>query len=168
MPIHSFAPLVDARTRILILGSMPSVKSLAASRYYVHPQNAFWKVLYGLQGDQTPQDFDARYQYVLEQGFGLWDVAASCEREGSADDAMREVVPNDIPTLLVQYPGIQVIGINGGKAWTLFQKHCWKALPRDIPVVRLPSTSPAYTLKPEAKLALWHEALAPWLKKEKP
>ena len=64
--------------------------------------------------------------------------------------------------------GIQVIGINGGKAWTLFQKHCWKALPRDIPVVRLPPTSPAYTLKPEAKLALWHEALAPWLKKEKP
>ena len=154
--IYSYPPIVDENCAALILGTMPSVKSLEDGFYYAHPRNAFWPILADIFGEEKPVTIEEKKSLLLRHHIALWDTAASCVREGSLDSAMRDVALNDIAGLLSRYPRLEKIFVNGGEAERLLRR----ALPHPpIPVVRLPSTSPAYTMSYEKKLAAWREAL---------
>ena len=156
--IHSFPPVIDGGCRTLILGTMPSVKSLEAAFYYAHPRNAFWPIMARLLGETVPETIDEKKALLLRHGAALWDTAASCEREGSLDAAMRDVVLNDVGALLEKYPHIDRIVLNGGAAFKLFSK--MRIERAGLEAVRLPSTSPACTLPFEKKLEAWQRAFA--------
>ena len=97
---HTFAPVYDNHSRVLVLGSFPSVKSREQGFYYGHPQNRFWKVLSAVFSSPVPQSIDEKKKLLLDNGVALWDVAQSCEINGSSDSSMKNVRPNDIYTLL--------------------------------------------------------------------
>ena len=156
MICRSFAPVFDPAARVLIVGSMPSVKSLAQAQYYAHPRNAFWPILFDVFGETPTSDYERKKALIRAHGLALWDAAACCEREGSLDSAMRGVVFNDFPSLYARCPGIEAVLCNGGTAHALFLRSGFAG---DRTVVRLPSTSPAYTLPYAKKLAAWSEAL---------
>ena len=137
---HPFAPVVDQRCRVLVLGSFPSVKSREITFYYGHPQNRFWRVLAAVYGEAVPQKTQEKRAFVLRHGIALWDVISRCEIAGSADSSIRGAIPNDLPALLADYPQIKSIVLNGKTAEKVYWKY-WKALP--LPVYTLPSTSPA-------------------------
>ena len=138
---HDFVPVYDSRSRILILGTLPSVKSRESNFYYGHPQNRFWKVVAALTGSSVPVTVETKKQMLLDSGIGVWDVIASCTIEGSSDSSIKDVVPNDIAGLLAD-SSIEAVFCNGGKAYELYVKYCEKmqGAPRAI---KLPSTSPA-------------------------
>lgn len=134
---HPFEPVFDAHSRILILGSFPSVRSRETGFYYGHPQNRFWPLMARLfQQPHIPQSTEERRALVLVHGVALWDVIDSCEITGSSDASIRNALVNDIPGLLSRTQ-IQHIFCNGKQAFSLFQKHF------DLPVTLLPSTSAA-------------------------
>lgn len=134
---HPFEPVYNAQSRILILGSFPSVRSREIGFYYGHPQNRFWPLMARLfQQPRIPQSTEERRALVLAHGVALWDVIDSCQITGSSDASIRNAVVNDIPGLLSRTQ-IQHIFCNGKQAFTLFQKHF------DLPVTLLPSTSAA-------------------------
>lgn len=149
-----FAP--DAR--MLIVGSMPSVKSLADAQYYAHPRNAFWPIMFDVFSVERSGDYEKKKALIREHGLALWDVAAVCEREGSLDSAMRDIAFNDFASLYAQCPNIRTVLCNGGTAHALFLR---SGAAGDRRVVRMPSTSPAYTMAYEKKLSCWREALEP-------
>lgn len=137
---HDFEPVWDEHSRILILGSLPSVKSREQGFYYGHPQNRFWRVLAAVTKEPVPQTIEEKRAFLLRQGIAVWDVIASCEIEGSSDSTIRDVVPADI-TGLLRKSGITKVYVNGGKAAELYAKYI---LPQTgIKAVKLPSTSPA-------------------------
>lgn len=147
MIVHSFPPIIDQRSRLLILGSMPGKASLRMHQYYGNPRNFFWPILYALYADRQPDDaYDKRLAFALENGIALWDAIAACEREGSLDADIRDAVPNDIPALLRQHPQITAVVCNGGKSYAELRKHYGRAPElADRTVLRLPSTSPVPT-----------------------
>lgn len=150
-----FAPVVDARTRLLILGSLPGEKSLAHGQYYAHPQNRFWMLLGEvLQIELHSLAYDERLATLLARGVGLWDVVAQAQRIGSLDSNIRERDDNDLPALLAHYPAIATIAFNGGTALKLGMKVLGGEASR-YRIVALPSSSPAYTLAYADKLAQW-------------
>ena len=158
--IDAFPPVAREDARVLILGSMPSVESLRQGFYYGHPRNAFWRILAEVFEAPLPRDVPAKRALLADNGVALWDVLQSCEREGSLDSAIRDPRPNDFAALFAACPGIQRVLFNGGIARTLFQRHCSAYLQgRDW--AQMPSTSPAYTLSYERKLAQWRAALKP-------
>lgn len=166
--VHSMPPVVGADSRILVLGSMPGIASLAASRYYGHPRNHFWPILYRLHGDDTPDaSYEDRLRYALSHGFALWDTIASCLREGSLDADIEDLVPSDIPGLLRTFPGIAVLVCNGAKSYDTLRRHYGdSAEVKARTVLKLPSTSPIPTRQHkglEEKVEAWREALAPYL-----
>ena len=114
--IYSFPPVIDAGCHTLILGTMPSVKSLEGAFYYAHPRNAFWPVMARVLGEDAPDRIEDKKAMLLRHGVALWDTAASCEREGSLDAAMKDVILNDVGALLDMYPRIGRIFLNGGEA----------------------------------------------------
>lgn len=137
---HTLPPLYDARSRVLILGTMPSPKSREAGFYYAHPQNRFWPVLSAVLGEPLPADTEGRRAMCLRHGVALWDVLRTCEIEGAADAAIREPEPNDIGWLLGQAE-IRAVFATGAKAAELYRR---LVLPQTgVPICRLPSTSPA-------------------------
>lgn len=140
MPTHTIPPVFDADCRTLILGSFPSVKSRETAFFYGHPQNRFWKVLAAVFGEAVPQTVNEKTALLLRHHIALWDVAASCEIDGSSDASMRQVVPNDLSPIL-QTASIERIFTNGGTAHRLYQKLIFPET--DIPDIPLPSTSPA-------------------------
>lgn len=151
----SFPPVVDAGCRVLVLGSMPGVASLRASQYYAHPQNAFWRVLYALWECGAPGDaYEKRLSLALDHRVAIWDVAMRCEREGSSDAAMREVVVNDFARFFEDNPRIHTVFFNGRQAHSLFERLAGGAAGKR-PRVLLPSTSPAHTMPFVEKLAAW-------------
>ena len=156
--IRAFGPVEPPDARILILGSMPSVQSLDQGFYYAHPRNAFWRILAEVYAEPFPPDIPARVALLERYGLALWDALQSCEREGSLDSAIRSPQPNDIAALLARCPRISRVLFNGGTAHRLFMKYNRDAL-AGREWVQLPSTSPAYTLNYERKLALWRDAL---------
>ena len=156
--IYSFPPVIDEGCHTLILGTMPSVKSLEAAFYYAHPRNAFWPVMARVLGEDTPDMIEDKRAMLLRHGVALWDTAASCEREGSLDAAMKGVRLNDVGALLDRYPRIERIFLNGGEAFRLFSKMNIERA--GLYIERLPSTSPAYTLPFEKKLEAWRRAFA--------
>lgn len=150
-------PVLDANTRLLVLGSFPGVASLRAQRYYGHPQNAFWKILGTLWSqDLMAMPYAERVTAALAHRLGLWDVYAACEREGSLDTAIRAGELNDFAGLRQRCPQLQAIAHNGGESF----KHARHTLALGLPVHRLPSTSPANaSWSFERKLAAWAEVL---------
>ena len=165
MTHQSFNYIANAKSRILILGSMPGEKSLAAQQYYAHPQNAFWKIMQTITNIPFDADYQRRTAGLLAKGIALWDVLASCQREGSLDSNIEasSIQINDFQRLFEQLPQLKLIALNGGKAFQLFERHIVKAglLPSKIDYAKLPSTSPAYaSLRPEHKAKLWHQQLA--------
>ena len=156
--IIAFEPVTPPGARVLILGSMPSVESLNQGFYYAHPRNAFWSILAQVFGEPFPEDIPGRVALLERHGIALWDVLQSCEREGSLDSAIRRPEPNDFEGLFRRCPGIRRILLNGGTAERLFMK--WgKPFTEGRELIKLPSTSPAYTLPYERKLAQWRQAL---------
>ena len=153
--IHGYPPVADEHSRVLILGSMPSVRSLETGFYYGHKQNAFWRILSDVFSEPLPATIDEKISLLLRNGVALWDVIASCERDGSLDSAIRGAVVNDFQPFFESHPGIRAVLVNGGTAYSLFPAH----LAGNREVLRLPSTSPAYTLPYAQKLAAWKDAL---------
>ena len=143
--IHTIPPVYDGRSRVLVLGSMPSPASRAAAFYYGHPQNRFWRVmeqLYGLPDHALVQN-DARRAFLLDAGIALWDVLASCTIAGASDASIADPVPNDLAPLLDAAP-IQAVFTTGGTATRLCRRFFGPLLQeRGIRHVGLPSTSPA-------------------------
>lgn len=139
----SFAPLVDSECRVLILGSMPGVKSLSMQEYYAHSQNRFWKLLAQLLGEPLPTNYVEKCAMLLRHHIALWDTLGYCEREGSLDSDIKNEQPNAICELLVDNPNIKAVFCNGGKAQAAFKRYFAKKLPRQLNIYYFHSTSPA-------------------------
>ncbi len=137
---HTFEPVFDSNSRILILGTFPSVKSRESGFYYGHPQNRFWRVTAQLFSQPVPCSIEEKKRLLLQSRVALWDVAASCEIEGSSDSSMTRVVPNDIPKLLSESEITHVFA-NGKKAAQLYNRLIYPET--GLEIVTLPSTSPA-------------------------
>ena len=160
--LQGLPPVVSAGTRLLVLGSFPGQASLKAQQYYGHPQNHFWKILQVLWPDDplpAREHYAERCTWALAHGLGVWDVYASCEREGSLDSAIRNAEVNDFASLRARCPQLRLIAHNGSESF----KHA-KAVREALgvahfPLVQLPSTSPANaSWSFERKLAAWREA----------
>lgn len=158
--IHSFDPIIDLGSRVLVLGSMPSVKSLAMGEYYAHPTNAFWPIMAGLCGYRLGT-WQEKVAMLTNWHIALWDVAMECTREASSDYSIRNVGFNDIRKLLDDHSGIGHIICNGTVPMQLLKRYDRQlgAEPIGIPVSQLPSTSAANTLAYEEKLQKWHYTL---------
>ena len=141
--LQGLPPLLDANTRLLVLGSFPGVASLRAQQYYGHPQNQFWKIMATLLSTNSAEvlamPYAERAQWLLSQGIGLWDVYAACEREGSLDAHIQNAQPNDLQGLRVRCPRLVAIAHNGAESF----KHAKLTQALGLCVYRLPSTSPA-------------------------
>lgn len=138
--VHPIPPLFDAQSRVLILGSFPSVKSREAQFFYGHPQNRFWKLLALLFDEETPVTVEEKRALVLRHRLALWDTIRSCTVTGSSDSSICNVVPNDLRVIL-QHSCVDRIYCNGATSFRLYQKYI---LPQTgIPAQKLPSTSPA-------------------------
>ena len=140
----SFEPKINKNSKILILGSMPGVKSLEEVQYYAHPQNRFWKVMGELCNDKKlcEKSYEKRISTILKNSFALWDTIKFCERKGSLDSDILNEIPNNIENLLKKYPNIKVICLNGNKSYSAFKKYFPDLLEKYI-CIKLPSTSPA-------------------------
>lgn len=151
--LTGLAPVLAPDTRVLVLGSFPGAASLAAGRYYAHPRNQFWPLISAVVGeDLAALPYGERLVRLLAHRFGLWDVLAGCEREGSLDSAIRKPAANDFERLRTLCPHLATVGFNGqasGKFAPQFAQAGYRT-------VVLPSSSPAHmALGFEQKLALW-------------
>lgn len=152
--IHCFEPFIDSSSRVLILGSMPSVRSLDEGFYYMHPQNRFYRVISSLAGADLPESLEEKKQLLKKHGIALFDVIASCHREGSTDAKIKDAVPNDIDSLLKSYKNIELVVTNGKLAEKLYKKHNNNSLPH----IALPSTSPI----PRRDIRNFEDLLSRW------
>lgn len=137
---HTFEPVYNKESKVLILGTLPSVKSREGGFYYNHPQNRFWKVIAAITNEEVPSTIDEKKKLLLSHNIAIWDVIKSCDIVGSSDSSIKNVVPNPLSIILEQAP-IQKIYANGEKAYQLYMRFCYKELGREI--YKLPSTSPA-------------------------
>lgn len=152
---HTFEPVFNEKSKVLILGSFPSVKSRENNFYYGHPQNRFWKVLAQIFECEVPLTIDEKRSFLLEHHIAVWDVIESCTIIGSSDTSIRDVMVNDFSRVLAN-SSIERIYVNGTKAYDLYQKYAKKQ--DGIPVVKLPSTSPANAAWSLEKLCgEWHK-----------
>lgn len=140
MIYHPFPPLYDGNSKILILGSFPSVKSREQLFFYGHPQNRFWKVVAAVCGCETPNGTEEKKRFLYNNGIALWDVIASCEINGSSDSSIKNVTANDLSGILNASP-IKRIFVNGKTAEKYYNKYTKNIIGREA--VCLPSTSPA-------------------------
>lgn len=139
MTVHPFPPVCDERSRVLILGSFPSVASRQVGFYYGNPRNRFWAVLAAVSGESTPVSAEEKTGLLLRRGVALWDAAASCEINGSSDASIKNAVPNDLSPIF-DNADIRAVICNGATAGKLVKKF---GLAGGRPVIVLPSTSPA-------------------------
>lgn len=154
---HEFPAEYDENSKILILGSIPSVKSREKVFYYMHPQNRFWKVLSEIFNEQVPQTIEDKKKFLKSKNIALWDVLSSCEITGSSDSSIKNPVPNDINSL-IKKTKIKTIFVTGKKAESLYNKYCLKYT--NIKPIYLPSTSPAnQTIKYESLLEEYKKML---------
>ncbi len=160
--VTSFAPIADGSARVLILGSMPGIRSLQTGQYYAHPRNAFWPIMAHLYGFNSGSPYDARVDALKASGIAVWDVLRECVRPGSLDSAIEKGsrVPNDFVSFFATYPGIRLIAFNGAEAARSFNRYVLpNAAPLDVRFARLPSSSPAHAVALEKKIAAWQQAL---------
>lgn len=155
--VHPFPPLYDANSEILILGSLPSVKSREQMFFYGHPQNRFWKVMSAVLGEALPTTIEEKRQMLLKHRVALWDTIYSCDIIGSSDSSIKNVTPTDLRRILEE-SRVQRIFCNGGTSGRYFQKYQQKVLGMEATV--LPSTSPANAaFSVEKLIQIWGEAL---------
>jgi len=155
--ISSFPPFIDEKSKILILGSIPGVKSLEKQQYYAHPQNKFWKIIFELFSEEFTEDYSVRINILKKNHIAIWDVIDSCERKGSLDSEIKNEEANQIEKLLENYPNIKAVFCNGGKSYKNLQKLLGKNF--RIPIYLLPSTSPLHTISFERKFEDWKKVL---------
>lgn len=144
---HTFEPVWDNNSKVLILGTFPSVKSRENNFYYGHPQNRFWKVIAAVTGNEVPETIKDKKKLLLNNNIAIWDVIGRCSITGSSDSSIKDVVPNNIKNILID-SSIGRIYANGSKAYELYMKYSYKETEKEI--IKLPSTSPAnavYTLE---------------------
>jgi hypoxanthine-DNA glycosylase len=159
--VCSFPPIAAPDARVLILGSVPSIASLAKQQYYGHPQNAFWPIMGRLFGAGRELPYEERKRQLYSHGVAVWDVLRECHREGSLDSDIRveSEAPNDFATFFCEHPRIGTVFFNGGRSEAMFRRHVLPIvadLGRDLRYVRLPSTSPAHAGRNfTQKLAAW-------------
>ena len=153
--LHEIHPVFNTDSRILILGSFPSVKSRESQFFYGHPRNRFWDLIATLTDEPLPADIEEKKSLLLAHHIAIWDVIASCDIEGSSDSSIKNAVPNDFSFILKTAP-IRQIYTNGGTAYKLYHKYCEKVT--GFEAVKLPSTSPAnasYSL--ERLISQWNQ-----------
>ena len=138
--VHPFLPLYNEESEILILGSLPSVKSREQMFFYGHPQNRFWKLISALLNEEVPQTIDEKKSLLLRNHIALWDTIYSCDIIGSSDSSIKNVTVNDF-TKILNKSDIRAIFANGNKAYDLYEKYVFETV--GIKAVKLPSTSPA-------------------------
>lgn len=138
--IHPIPPTYDSNSRVLILGSFPSIKTREMGYFYGHPQNRFWKVAAAIFEEEVPMTIEARHAFLLRNHIALWDSIHQCTISGSSDSSIRDVVPNDLRPILETAP-IRQIYCNGQKSWEIFHRYIEPLIERTAVV--LPSTSPA-------------------------
>ncbi|MBC7701390.1 DNA-deoxyinosine glycosylase [Aquabacterium sp.] len=159
--LQGLPPLITPDTRLVVLGSFPSMASLAHQQYYAHPRNQFWLILsklWGLVGadDLRLQPYECRLDAARAHGLGIWDVYAHCQRQGSLDSAIEQAQLNELQRLREWAPGLRGIAHNGGES----AKHMRVTQTLGLPVVKLPSTSAANaSWSFDRKLAAWREVL---------
>lgn len=137
---HNISPVYDENSRILILGSFPSVKSRESGFFYGHPQNRFWRLLACIFEEEVPDTVEQKKAFLLRNQIAVWDVIASCEITGSADSSIKKAVPNDISSI-VEACKIEQIYCNGNQSYRLYRKYMEPEINREA--ICLPSTSPA-------------------------
>jgi hypoxanthine-DNA glycosylase len=153
---RSFPPVADARARVLVLGSLPGEESLAQARYYAHPRNHFWRLIGDVTGrDLVSLDYEDRLTALREAGIALWDTVGAARRRGSLDGDIRDVETNALAQLADTLPQLRAVGFNGGKSASIGTPQL--AEREGLALIALPSSSPAYTLAYEAKLAVWRQ-----------
>ena len=160
MQVHPFDPINDEDSRILILGTFPSVKSREVQFYYGHPRNRFWKTLAIILQADFPQTVEEKIQFLKTHHIALWDTCAACDIDGSADATIRRTVPNDIRPIL-KTADIRAIFCGGKTAGGLYEKHIFPQT--GIPAIVLPSTSPANAACTDAMLIHAWSAILPYL-----
>lgn len=138
MEIHNIEPVYDKNSRILILGSFPSVKSREAKFFYGHPQNRFWRVVSAVVQDICPSTIEEKKAFLLSNKIAVWDVIKSCEITGSSDSSIKNVTPNDFSEIF-ETADIQAVFTNGAAAHKLYEKYG----DDNKSAIKLPSTSPA-------------------------
>lgn len=153
--LHGLPPIIDDGARMLILGNMPSAMSLVAQQYYANPRNAFWRITGEIFGFDVSAPYDDRTAALTAHGVAVWDVLRSCRRVGSLDAAVEpdSMEPNDFAWLFDAYPTIERVVFNGAAAEKNFNRLVH--LGQNLRYRRLPSTSPAQTMRYEDKLAAW-------------
>ncbi len=161
---HPFDPIIDNDSRILILGTFPSIKSFENDFYYGHPQNQFWKLLAALFGEEVPQSIEEKIAFLRRYRIALWDMVAACERTNSLDSSLTNITPNDIAALVREYPNIRAIFFTGKKAQQLYERH-FSHLPH--PTYYLPSPSPAYRAMPFDEKLKRYEVIKDYVCEEK-
>ncbi|RZJ05142.1 MAG: DNA-deoxyinosine glycosylase [Brevundimonas sp.] len=151
---RAFDPVVDADTRLLILGSLPGDASLRAAQYYAHPQNAFWRLVGGVVGrDLAALPYPERLEALKSAGVGLWDVIARADRPGSLDTAIRDAETADLNRLALGLPHLKAVAFNGGTAARIGRRTL--DLPAEVQLIDLPSSSPAHTRPFASKTEAW-------------
>jgi double-stranded uracil-DNA glycosylase len=157
----AFDLVADSRCHLLVLGSFPGVQSLRAGRYYAHPRNQFWDLMGLATGvDLVPLDYPARLAALVARGVGLWDVVQTARRAGSLDSALRDVAPRDLRAVAAGLPGLRALAFNGATAFAIGRRQMGEDCP--LPLIALPSSSPAHTVGLTAKAEAWR-ALGTWL-----
>jgi TDG/mug DNA glycosylase family protein len=166
LPLNrSFPPISDNKASILILGSMPSVKSLEQQQYYAHPRNAFWPIMSVLFEMESKLNYEQRCKNLIAHHVGVWDVLKACQRQGSLDVDIdtSSMIINDFNLFLQQHPNIEKIVFNGTKAEQIFKRLVLPTLTEQQTTIirlRLPSTSPAHaSCSLENKIVIWQQAL---------
>ena len=149
--LHTIPPIYNSESKVLILGSFPSVKSREVQFFYGHPQNRFWKVMSEVLKCSIPNSVDEKRSMLLQNGIALWDVIHSCDIEGSDDSSIKNVIPNDL-SIIIENAGIKKIFTNGKTADKLYKKYCEQST--GISAKCLPSTSPANAGYSLEKLAI--------------
>lgn len=154
--VEGFQPIIDDKCRILIIGTMPSVESIARNQYYGNARNQFWKILFSLYGMEVREDYEDRKDFLLSNHIAVWDVLESCERDGSSDASIKNAKVNDFSKLFNQYPNIKKVYFNGKTAEKLYLKLVDKEVINSVMYqTALPSTSPDNAIKFEEKLKAW-------------
>lgn len=159
MIVHPIPPVFNKDSRVLILGSFPSVKSREYGFFYGHPQNRFWKVAARVFNEEVPHTISEKKDFLIRNYIALWDVIGSCEITGSSDSSIKNITVNDI-SLILKTADIQAVYLNGGKAYQLYKKYIFPVTGREG--ICLPSTSPANAAWNIDKLTeAWSEILLP-------
>ena len=162
--ITGFPPIANSKSRVLVLGSMPSEASLAANQYYAFRQNQFWRIAGAILGFEPDATYARRKAALKKSGIAVWDVVQSCVRKGSLDSAIREdsIRVNDFAAFLAAHPGIRRVCFNGRKAESAWRRRVEPTLPktRKLEYRLLPSTSPAHAVMGyRSKLREWRSAV---------